>query len=138
MIAPEKRVTVVLIRLFKPQRGRVKLLALVVRLLLSVVAWLSATAVLRAQAEYDVQDVYLNARIDGRIFRLEAQITKPKGAEGRLPVALLLHGKTCSAPPWATSGLRSARARRAISPTGLVGGLFSPAVASDDRTGRFP
>ncbi len=70
-----------------------KLLALALRLLLPFVAWLSATASLRAQTEYDVQDLYLNARIDGRIFRLEAQITKPKGAEGRLPVALLLHGK---------------------------------------------
>ncbi len=138
MIAPEKRVTVVLIRLFKPQRGRVKLLALVVRLLLSVVAWLSATAVLRAQAEYDVQDVYLNARIDGRIFRLEAQITKPKGAEGRLPVALLLHGKDVLGSAMGDIGLRSARDRRAISPTGAGWRSLSPAVASDDRTGRFP
>ena len=67
--------------------------AIVLRLLLVLAAWLSATAALRAQAEYEVQDLYLNARIDGRIFRLEAQITKPKGVEGRLPVALLLHGK---------------------------------------------
>ncbi len=69
------------------------LLALVLRLLLPVAAWLCATAPLRAQVEYDVQETYFNARIDGRIFRLEAQITKLKGAEGRLPVALLLHGK---------------------------------------------
>jgi dienelactone hydrolase len=71
--------------------------ALVLRLLLVVsaglAACLAAASPSRAQTEFDVQEIFLNARIDGRIFRLEALVTKAKGAEGRLPVALLLHGK---------------------------------------------
>ncbi len=74
-------------------RDRLTLRAIVLRLLFAVVAWLGATSLSRAQADFDVQEIFLNARIDGRIFRLEALVTKRKGAEGQLPVALLLHGK---------------------------------------------
>ena len=67
--------------------------AKVIRLSLAVAAWLAMASPSWAQPEFDVQDIFLNARIDGRLFRLEASVTKAKGAEGRLPVALLLHGK---------------------------------------------
>lgn len=39
------------------------------------------------------EDVFFNARIGDRIFRLEGLITRPAGATGRLPLALMLHGK---------------------------------------------
>jgi dienelactone hydrolase len=39
------------------------------------------------------EETFLNARIGGRIYRLDALITKPANATGKLPVALFLHGK---------------------------------------------
>jgi dienelactone hydrolase len=39
------------------------------------------------------EDVFFNARVGGRIFRLEGLITRPANATGRLPLALILHGK---------------------------------------------
>jgi dienelactone hydrolase len=51
------------------------------------------TAPPQHQSAIEEQDAFLNARIDGRIFRLEAVIVKPRVAEGRLPVAIILHGK---------------------------------------------
>jgi dienelactone hydrolase len=54
---------------------------------------LLAAPVARAHTEFEVQETYINARIDGRLFRLEAVITKAKSATGKLPVALFLHGK---------------------------------------------
>lgn len=38
-------------------------------------------------------EVFFNARIGSRVFRLEGLITRPRNAQGRLPVALFLHGK---------------------------------------------
>jgi dienelactone hydrolase len=46
-----------------------------------------------AQPVFDVQEKFVNARIDGRLFRLEASVTRLKDAPGKLPVALILHGK---------------------------------------------
>ncbi|MGL4243190.1 MAG: alpha/beta hydrolase family protein [Beijerinckiaceae bacterium] len=39
------------------------------------------------------EEAFFNARVAGRIFRLEGLITKPRNAAGRLPIAILLHGK---------------------------------------------
>jgi dienelactone hydrolase len=39
------------------------------------------------------EETFFNARIGGRIFRLEGLITRPRGATGRLPLAIILHGK---------------------------------------------
>jgi dienelactone hydrolase len=39
------------------------------------------------------EDMFFNARIGGRLYRLEGMITRPAKAEGRLPVAIVLHGK---------------------------------------------
>jgi pimeloyl-ACP methyl ester carboxylesterase len=39
------------------------------------------------------EDMFFNARIGGRIFRLDALVSRPVAAAGALPVALLLHGK---------------------------------------------
>jgi dienelactone hydrolase len=64
-----------------------------IRLCLAVVAGLVTLLPAAAQPEFEVQETFLNARIGGRIFRLEAAVTKLKGAEGKLPVALMLHGK---------------------------------------------
>jgi dienelactone hydrolase len=44
-------------------------------------------------ADLVLEDVFFNARIGGRIFRLEGLITRPRVADGRLPVAIMLHGK---------------------------------------------
>ena len=62
-------------------------------LLVSLALTLSAAGGARAQQEFQVEETFINARIDGRIYRLEAIVTRRKGAEGKLPVALLLHGK---------------------------------------------
>lgn len=42
---------------------------------------------------HPTEDLFFNARIGDRLFRLEGQITRPRRATGRLPVALVLHGK---------------------------------------------
>jgi dienelactone hydrolase len=39
------------------------------------------------------EETFFNVRAGGRIFRLEGLIVKPRGAAGKLPVAVLLHGK---------------------------------------------
>jgi dienelactone hydrolase len=39
------------------------------------------------------EETFFNARVGGRIYRLEGLITRPAKAEGKLPVAVILHGK---------------------------------------------
>jgi pimeloyl-ACP methyl ester carboxylesterase len=46
-----------------------------------------------APSTVTVEELFFNARLDGRIFRLEGQITKLANATGKLPVAIMLHGK---------------------------------------------
>ncbi len=46
-----------------------------------------------APATVAQEETFLNARIGDRIVRLDALITKPANASGKLPVAILLHGK---------------------------------------------
>jgi dienelactone hydrolase len=46
-----------------------------------------------AQAGPPQEEIFFNARIGGRLFRLEGLITRPRNAAGRLPVAIILHGK---------------------------------------------
>lgn len=59
----------------------------------AIASWLAVPSVVLARTEFEVQETYFNARIDGRLFRLEAVITRSKAATGKLPVALFLHGK---------------------------------------------
>lgn len=42
------------------------------------------------------ENTFLDVEIGGRPFRLEAMIVKPAGAAGRLPIALMTHGKNFS------------------------------------------
>ena len=39
-------------------------------------------------------DTFISATIGGQPFRLEALIVKPEGAQGRLPIALITHGRS--------------------------------------------
>src|SRR5262249_58190862 len=43
-----------------------------------------------------VEDTFLTVEIDGKPFRLEAQIVKRPDLPGRLPVALLTHGRSAA------------------------------------------
>ena len=61
-----------------------------VRMLLLLFLTLAGAA--RAQDLVE-QDGFLTARIDGRLTRLESFVVRPKEAAGRLPIALIAHGK---------------------------------------------
>jgi dienelactone hydrolase len=63
------------------------------RIILALASWCTLAQPSLAQPEFEVQETFLKARIDGRIYRLEASITKLRGAQDKLPVALILHGK---------------------------------------------
>jgi dienelactone hydrolase len=50
----------------------------------------------RAQEPLRQEDTFLRIRIDQRDVRLEALIVRPEAAQGRLPLALITHGKSSS------------------------------------------
>jgi len=56
------------------------------------VALIGGIASASAQALIE-ETTFLDVQIDGRPYRLEALIVKPAGASGRLPIALLTHGR---------------------------------------------
>lgn len=61
-----------------------------------VAAFLAGIASASAQALVE-ENTLLSVHIDGRPYRLEAMIVKPAGATGRLPIALITHGRNSSA-----------------------------------------
>jgi dienelactone hydrolase len=52
----------------------------------------SSTPAVQADA-VEQEETFFNVRAAGRIYRLEGLIVKPRGASGKLPVAIFLHGK---------------------------------------------
>jgi len=61
-----------------------------------VAAFLAGLAPASAQALIE-ESTFLSVQIDGRPYRLEAMVVKPAGATGRLPIALITHGRNSSA-----------------------------------------
>ncbi|MGE3646362.1 MAG: dienelactone hydrolase family protein [Beijerinckiaceae bacterium] len=69
-----------------------------VRTLLAAVALAATAGVAQVRAlpqtqELAIEQTYVNARIEGKIYRLEALIVRPEKMQGRLPIALIAHGK---------------------------------------------
>jgi dienelactone hydrolase len=72
------------------------------------------------------ENVFFNARVDGRIYRLEGLIVKPRGAQGRLPVAIILHGKDfASSEMEKTRPAGSARQARDLAERGWLAVTFT-------------
>lgn len=71
----------------------------IIRVLLRLAAFmlpiLAATAA-SAQEPLREENTFLRIKLDGRDVRLEALIVRPERAEGRLPLALITHGKSSS------------------------------------------
>lgn len=61
-----------------------------------VAAVLMGVAAASAQALIE-ENTFLDVQIDGRPYRLEALIVKPANATGRLPIALITHGRNAAA-----------------------------------------
>jgi len=61
-----------------------------------IAAFLAGIASASAQALVE-ESTFLTVQIDGRPFKLEAMIVKPAGVTGRLPIALITHGRNSSA-----------------------------------------
>lgn len=61
----------------------------------AIAAALSAPAA-SAQEPFRQEDTFLRIRIGDRDVRLEALIVRPEAAQGRLPLALITHGKSSS------------------------------------------
>lgn len=57
---------------------------------------LAATMSAGAQEPFREDNGFLRARIDGREIRLESLIIRPEGIDGRLPLALITHGKSAT------------------------------------------
>jgi dienelactone hydrolase len=64
-------------------------------LALAILAWLAIALPVQAATNSDLVEEkgFFTVTIDGRKVRLERLIVKPKDAPGRLPVALITHGK---------------------------------------------
>jgi len=72
-------------------------MTILLRALAALIVGLSlATAGARAQEPLREEPGFLRVQIDGRPVRLEALIVRPENAAGRLPLALITHGKAPS------------------------------------------
>ncbi len=63
---------------------------------LGVAIWLAAMMRASAQEPLGEESGFLRMRIDGRETRLESLIIRPEGIDGRLPLALITHGKSAT------------------------------------------
>lgn len=100
--------------------------------------WLAATMSAGAQEPFREDNSFLRARIDGREIRLESLIIRPEGIDGRLPLALITHGKSATGSRMGDLPPSNIGPSRGISPAVAGWPLSSSAAASANRTAPFP